>query len=333
MNGKERIRRTLAGEPTDIVARTPILMRYAAEYIGSNYGLFASDYRMLAEATLRTAREFGYDQVSVISDPYRETQGFGAEIRYVVDGVPRCVRHPLEDDPDLDKLAKPDPLRSERMLDRVRAVQTLKLEAPDYSILGWVEGPAAEAADLRNAEPFLVDLLDDEQYAGELMDLATDNAIAFARAQIEAGCDMLGIGDAIASQVGPDLYEELILSREKRLVDAIKAMGCAVKIHICGDITPLLPGLASLEPHVLDCDHMVNLAAARRAMPSGTVLTGNLDPAADVLFGSPESIRRKREQAYREACNPYFVNADSEIPSGTPEANLRALCESLPYAP
>ncbi|MDR1612139.1 MAG: uroporphyrinogen decarboxylase family protein [Planctomycetota bacterium] len=333
MTGRERILLALDGTPTDFVARTPILMRFGAEYIGSNYGAFASDFNTLVEATYRTAVDFGYDQVSVISDPYRETQGFGAEIQFVVDGVPRCVKHPLEDDPDLDRLLKPDPLRSERMLDRVRAVEKLKRIASDYSILGWVEGPAAEATDLRNAEPFLVDLIDDEDYACELMDIATETAINFARAQVEAGADMIGMGDAIASQVGPAIYEELIQPREKRIVDAVKAMGRQVKIHICGDITALLPGLADVAPQVLDCDHMVSLEKARRIMPAGTILTGNLDPANDVLFGDPKSIRRKLERAYREAGNPYFVNAGCEIPSGTPAENLRALCEPLAYRP
>ena len=329
MTGLERIKLTLAGKQTDIVPRTPILMRYAAEYIGSNYGAFTADHRVLVEANLRCAAEFGFDQVSCISDPYRETQGYGAPIQFVPDSVPHCLKHPLEEDRNLDKLPTPDPLASERMLDRVNAARAFKAAGGGYSILGWVEGPAAEASDLRNVEPFLVDLIDDEVYAGELMDLVVDNAIRFAQAQVDAGCDMIGIGDAIASQVGPVLYEELIQPREKRLVKAIRDMGVAVKLHICGDVTPLLPGLADVRPDVLDCDHMVSLAKAREIMPSGTVLTGNLDPVGDVLRGNPEAIRRKARKACEVAGAPYFLNAGCEIPSGTPVENLKALCEEI----
>lgn len=329
MTGKERIETVLAGGVPDQAPCTPILMQFAAEYIGSNYGAFASDYRVLVDANLRAAADFGFDQVSAISDPYRETQGFGAEIHFVADGVPRCLRHPLQEDRDLAKLAKPDPLRSERMLDRIHAVEAFKRQASDYSILGWVEGPAAEAADLRNTEPFLIDLIDDPDYAGELMDVALENAIQFAKAQIEAGCDMVGIGDAIASQVGPDLYEELIQPREKRLAAAIHALGAKVKIHICGDITPLLPGLADIAPDVLDCDHMVSLTEARRILPSATVLAGNLDPVCVVMRGTPESIRAAVAAAYAEAGPRYFINAGCEIPPGTPVENLKALCCSI----
>ncbi len=330
MTGRERIRRMMAGESVDIVPRTPILMQYAAEYIGSNYGRFAADHAVLVEANMRAAADFDFDQVSAISDPYRETEGFGAEIVFVADGVPRCVAPPLAADPDLEKLPRPDPARSPRMADRVAAIASFSRLARDYSILGWVEGPAAEAADLRGVENFLVDLMDNPGYAGEVMDLAVDNAIRFAEAQIKAGCDMVGMGDAIASQIGPALYEEFVLEREKRLVRAIQGMGAKVKIHICGDITPLLPGLAEIAPDVLDCDHMVSLARARREMPAGTVLTGNLNPVSDVLHGTPASIRQAVARACAEAGKPFFVNAGCEIPPGTPVENLKALCEPIP---
>ena len=71
----ERYMNVIQGQAVDFVPRVPILMRYAAEYIGSNYAAFASDYRVLAEANLRCAEDFGFDQVSTISDPYRETLG------------------------------------------------------------------------------------------------------------------------------------------------------------------------------------------------------------------------------------------------------------------
>ena len=41
----------------------------------------------------------------------------------------------------------------------------------------------------------------------------------------EAGADTIGIGDAVASQVSPRLYETLIQPREKQLVTALKESG------------------------------------------------------------------------------------------------------------
>jgi len=333
MNSRERYLAVLKGAPVDFLPRIPILMQYAAEYIGSNYAEFASDYRVLVNANEACARDFGIDQLSCISDPYRETQGFGSEIEYVKDGPPHST-HPLCADKNLSLLSKPDPLRSARMLDRIKAVEAYQeRRGAEYSILGWIEGPAAEAADLRDVGVFLMDIMEDEAFACELMDLCIDVGIQFARAQVRAGADTIGIGDAIASQISPDIYERLIQPREKKLVKAIQDIGGYVKLHICGNITHLLPGIADLGVDVLDVDHMVAVPRVRDAVGDRVVIAGNIDPASGVLGGTPSSIRHTVLRTYEEAGNPYMVNGGCEIPSGTPAENLRALCEPVPYRP
>jgi MtaA/CmuA family methyltransferase len=331
MNSLERYLATLEGRPVDHLARVPILMQFAAEYIGSNYGAFASDYQVLTEANLVCAREFGIDQLSTISDPYRETQGYGAKIIYERNMVPHCEKHPLEDDQDLTKLMQPDPLTSERMRDRIEAVRAYRARAGgEFSILGWVEGPTAEATDLRRMDNFFMDLMDDADYAGELMDLCVDVALDFARAQIEAGADTIGIGDAAASQVSRDSYEELILPRQQRLVRGLQQAGAKVRMHICGNITHLLPGLASLDLDIIDVDHMVDLRAVRKELGTRTAIAGNIDPVAGVLRSTPDAILRAVRDCYAQAGNPFMVAAGCEIPSRTPLENLRALCEPVP---
>lgn len=320
------------GQRADILPRVPILMQFAAEHIGSNYGAFASDYRVLVEANLRCAEDFGFDQVSAISDPYRETQGFGAEIIYVRDGVPRCPKPPLEDTKDLSRLKKPDPLTSERMLDRVRAVEAYKKAVyRQYSILGWVEGPAAEAADLRTAQNFLMDLILDAPFARELMERCVEVGIEFAKAQIDAGADTIGVGDAIASQVSPNLYEQMIFPLEKRLFEGIKAAGALIRLHICGDTTHLLPYFAKLPVDVVDLDWQVDMARARAILGHGKVMVANIDPANAIKGGTPASIRKALRALHRLVGNPFMAGAGCEIPAGTPPANLRALCEPIPY--
>ena len=329
MTGYERYLGVLKGTPGDILPRLPILMGFAARFIGSNYAAFASDYRVLAEANRRCVEFFDFDQVSAISDPYRETEGFGAAIEYVADGVPRCVKPPLEDSKDFAQLKRPDPRRSTRMLDRVRAIEEMrKFAHRRYSILGWVEGPAAEAADLRGVTNFLMDLVMEPAYAGDLMDRCVEVGIEFARAQIEAGADTVGVGDAIASQVSADLFGAMIAPREQRLFDGIHQAGGLVRLHICGNTTHLLPHFAGLHADIVDLDWQVSMRDAR-ALLGPKVLAGNLDPVSAVLRSTPEQIRRAVLDVYRAVGNPYMVGAGCEIPVGTPPENLKALCSPL----
>jgi MtaA/CmuA family methyltransferase len=332
MTPRQRYDAILDGRTPDIVPRIPILMQFAAEYIGSNYAAFASDHRVLVEANLRCAQDFGLDQLSTISDPYRETAGFGAEIRFHANAGPECVRPPLADatpgDNTLAGLTVPDPFSSPRMKDRIDAIRLYRERTGEnYSVLGWVEGPAALGADLRGLSEFLMDLMEEPEWSGKLMDLCVETSIRFARAQIEAGADTIGIGDAICSQISGGIYESLIWSRQLRLMQAIKSAGARIRLHICGQTQHLWPRLRELPIDILDCDHMVDLAAARAALPSHWVLAGNVDPVSDLRFGGADSIPAKVMTCARVSGPRFMVCAGCEIPSGTPAANLHAFCE------
>lgn len=338
MTGRQRYFAMLDRQPVDHVPRIPILMRYAAEHIGSNYGAFTADHQVLVEANQVCAATFGMDQVSAISDPYRETTGFGGEVHHDPDSGAHLRQPPLPAEDltaeDIAGLPAPDPQATPRMRDRLEAIKRFRAESGEsHSVLGWIEGPAAEAADVRGVENFMMDLLLEPELIAELMDVCKVVGLAFAKAQIDAGADTVAIGDAVASQVSGEVYEELILPRQQWLIGQIKACrpDVRVRLHICGNITHLLPGIATLAIDILDVDHMVDLAHAREVLGSRIALAGNIDPVAGVLRGSPDTIRQELRECYRKAGNPYLVNAGCEIPSGTPVENLLALCEPIPW--
>ena len=333
MTSLERYLATLKGAPVDFLPRIPILMQFATEYIGKTYADFAADCRVLVEANIRCRDDFGLDMVGVMSDPYCETQGFGAEIRYAADHAPYCVKTILSDITDLSPMRlDPDPYQSERMLNRLNAIREYKRRVGgECCILGWVEGPAAEAADVRGVQDFLMDLWDNEEACVTLMEHCIHTAIRFAHAQIAEGADTIGVGDAIASQISPEMYRKLVWPLEKKLFEAIRDKGGIVRLHICGDITHLLPHLAELPIDILDIDHMVDPVEARRIMGPRVAIAGRIDPVAEVLHGTPDSIRAAVLASYAKIGNPHIVMAGCEIPPGTPPENLRALCEPVTY--
>lgn len=211
MNSYERYMGMIQGKKVDIIPRTPILMHFAADYINASYSDFASDYNIMTKSKLKLAEDFGFDLVDVMSDPYREMTAFGGKIEYRYDTTPKCIKAPLEEKKSLNQLSVPNVNTSERLVNAIRAIESYKTQAyKKYSINGWVEGPAAETADLRGAENFLIDLMDDKAYCRDLMEICTNTAILFASAQIKAGADTIGIGDAIASQVSVETYPYIL---------------------------------------------------------------------------------------------------------------------------
>ena len=160
MNSRERIFALIDGRPIDRVPLMPITMMFASDQVGARYLEYVTDYRVLAEAQLRTAERFGLDFVSCISDPARECADLGAKIRFFDDQPPAFVESDalLADKSVLAKLKIPDPLGGGRMHDRVKAAALLKEKVgAELIVEGWIEGPCTMAANLRGINTLMLD--------------------------------------------------------------------------------------------------------------------------------------------------------------------------------
>jgi uroporphyrinogen-III decarboxylase len=87
MTPKQRIYATIKGLSLDRPAVTPIFMAWASHYVGHSYRDYYLDGDVLVEAQLAVTRDFGLDQVSAISDPWREASAYGVEFDYPEEGV------------------------------------------------------------------------------------------------------------------------------------------------------------------------------------------------------------------------------------------------------
>jgi MtaA/CmuA family methyltransferase len=330
VNSRERVLAMIEGRPVDRLPNMPITMMFAADVGGVKYRDYAADYRVLVEAQLRTAEEYGFDYVSVISDPGREAADCGAVIKYFDDQPPAIdeTQARLADKASLATLKIPDPLAGGRMTDRVRAAALFKERAGGEKLIeGWIEGPCAEAADLRGINTLMTDFYDAPAFVRDLFEFVLEMDLRFARAQMEAGADLIGVGDAAASLVGPAIYDEFVWPYEKKMVEGLHAMGARVRLHICGNTRRILAGMGRLGCEIVDLDYMVPVAQARAAMGPQPVLLGNLDPVRALRDGTPESVTAAVAECHRQAGPRYIVGAGCEVPRGTPPENVRALSQ------
>lgn len=330
MTGRERILALLHGKQADHLPCMPITMMFAADILGVRYGAYARDHKLMATAQIKTAEMFSLDYVSTISDPAREAADYGANIQWY-DNQPPAI---LEDDAlfadkqTLSRFTIPDPLSGGRREDRIRGVELLhERVGSDLFVEGWVEGPCAEASDLRGINRLMLDFSDDAAFVRDLFHLVVDGAVRFAAIQIQAGADIIGIGDAAASLVGPRVYKEFVFPAEKKLVDAIHSLGGKVRLHICGNTRRILSGMGELGADLVDIDFPVPLYQARADMGLHQVLAGNLDPVREVRNGSPESITDSLEALRRQVGERWIVAAGCEIVRDTPHCNLLALSQ------
>jgi MtaA/CmuA family methyltransferase len=316
------------GTPVDRLPLMPITMMFAGDWLGVNYRQYVSDFRILAEAQLKVASDFHFDYVSVISDPAREASDLGASLEWFENQPPAIIesRALLREKSTLGGLELPDPVAGDRMLDRVQGVALLRKRTDSELLVeGWVEGPCALGADLRGLNTLMVDFIDDADFVNDLFEFALQVALRFARAQVEAGADLIGVGDAAASLIGPRLYFDYVLPFEKRLIGELHAMGTRARLHICGNTHKLFRGMAVVAAEQVDLDWMAPLSEARKEMGASQTLAGNIDPVRVLRDGTPDAILSALEECFRQASGRYIVSAGCEVPRDTPEPNLRAM--------
>ena len=324
--------RSLSGllrKPLDRLPAQPICMTFAARVAGVKYYDYVTDYRVLVEAQLKTYEEFGFDIVTLCSDPCREAVDCGAEVKWFEDQPPAHDPNNslLKDKNKLLGLKQPDPLSGGQMHDRVKGTELFREKVGgEIPILGWIEGPMAEAADLRGFD-IMMDIVDDPKFVTDLFEFITEMEINFAKAQIDAGVDIIGIGDAAASLVGADMYREYILPYEKRMIDAIHEMGCLVRLHVCGNIDHLLEDMSSLNVDMFDIDFLTNLRLARETLGSDVAILGNIEPVKYFLESTAEDVYNGLSECHQIVGDNYVVGPGCEVPPKSKYENVRAIME------
>ena len=331
MNSFTRVMNRLQGKPVDRIPNMSIVMMFAAKEVGITFGQYCSDYRLLAEGALRCYEKYGIDMVCAISDPMREAEGFGTQVVIPEDGVPYAAVKRLQKLSDIDSLKVIDPSAGLRMSDRVEAVRLLRQQVEnDVPVIGWVEGALAECCDLMHMQEVFINMLDEPEAIRHLIEICTEQGILFAKAQVEAGAHIIGLGDAATSLIGPALYAEFVLPYQKRMIRAIHDMGVPVKLHICGNINPVMHLVAQTGADMVDCDFMVDMERAADILPQGTAICGNFNPVEIMLQGTAERVKEETRRCMDLGRrNNNFVAPGCEVPKDTPPENMLALLEAL----
>lgn len=331
MNSYERVMNCLAGKPVDRMPNMSLVMMFAAKQAGVTYGEFVSDYRLLVEGNLICYEKFGFDMLCAISDPMREAEGFGAKVIIEPDKVPYSPIKRIQNRADISTLKVVDPSSSRRMNDRIEAVRLMREKAgKDIPVCGWIEGALAESCDLMAMDEFFMDLFDEEEEVLELLEISAQQAILFAQEQVWAGADIIGVGDAAASLIGPRMYEKHALPYQKKIIQAIHDMGAKVKLHICGDLNPVLHLVAQTGADIVDADSMVDMKKAVEIMPENCRVCGNMHPV-DVIYNGTTQMVKDDVKRCIDILKPYhgIIAPGCEIPKDTPVENVIAMQQAI----
>ena len=318
MNGKERVRRTLRGEPVD---RLP---RYL--WIGAAVAPKLCEYYQIPPEALEG--KVGNDVMQTWLSINREMERPAAEGERFTDewGIVwerqgyynMVIHHPMAE-LDAEEIRRyPVP----GLLDGGRFDRFDRLLA-DYGqthfIGADVSGTLFEPAyHLRGMENLLMDLASEAEEADAILDVVEAHSTRIAVEAARRGADWIWLGDDMGSQLdllmSPDLWRHYFKPRMARIIEAVRTVkpDMPIAYHSCGAVRRILPDLLDLGLDVINplqqsaahMDHDEN----RRLFGDRATMVCGPDTQKFLLHATPQQVREEvRDLARRLGSRGRFL--------------------------
>jgi uroporphyrinogen decarboxylase len=195
-------------------------------------------------------------------------------------------------------------------------------------VVGCVLGPFTLATQLLGMENALYMAVDDPQRLEQVMDFATDVAIDFGKAQVDAGAHVPMVFDPSASPavVPPRFFREFELPRLRRLFEELSVAGSMAKwLHIAGPAGPILPYYPKAGVTIANFDYCISPETAIAGIP-GICLDGNIK-SLSFVEANPAQIEARAATllAVFRKRKGFILSSGCEIPPESAPENVSAL--------
>ncbi len=328
--------RALKGETLN---RPPVwMMRQAGRYL-PDYMKLKAKYtffercetpELASEITIQPVEQVGVDAAIIFSDILVVPAAMGLEVQ-MVEGKGPLLPDPIKHINDLKKLHVPDvheklqyvfdalSLTKEKLNGRVPLIGFAG--APWTLLCYMVQGKGSKTFDEAKAFCFT-----QPDTAHALLQMITDTTIAYLKAQVKAGADVVQIFDSWGGLLSPQDFETFSLQYIRQIVAALKEE-CLTIIFAKGAWFAL-EEMAATGAHGLGIDWCIKPALARQFAGNNITLQGNFDPAK--LLGPIDEIKRSaRAMVDAFGTTRYIANLGHGILPNVPVDHARAFVETV----
>lgn len=207
------------------------------------------------------------------------------------------------------------------------AIKILKSKGDNVPVIGNITGPISTASSIMEPSVFYKELRKKNEDAHKFMEFVTDQLIVFAKAQIEAGADVIAISDPSGTGeiLGPKLFEEFAVKYLNKLIDSIKSDRVKTIVHICGQMRKVYDKVDLIHSDALSFDAIVSMSEARSSLQD-RVLMGNVSTYI-IEFGESDKIVGLMNKCISDGSD--IISPACGLGMKSPLKNVRAMLSSL----
>ncbi|WP_204245420.1 methylcobamide:CoM methyltransferase MtaA [Methanosarcina horonobensis] len=324
---KTRLLAALEGKPVDKVPVCSVTQTGIVELmdeVGAPWPESHSNPELMAKLAIANYELSGLEAVRV---PYCLTvlvEAMGCEINMgTKNRQPSVTGHPYPK--DLEGAAIPaDLLQKGRIPAVLEAIKIIREKVgPDVPIVGGMEGPITVASDLVSVKSFMKWSIKKIDLFEQTLDLATEAAIMYANAMVEAGADIIAIADPVASPdlMSPDSFKQYLQSRLQKFSSSVNSVTI---LHVCGNVNPILNYMADCGFEGLSVEEKIGSAKkAKEVIGTRARLVGNVSSPFTLLPGPIDKIKAEAKQAIADGVD--VLAPGCGIAPMTPLENIKAM--------
>ena len=255
-----------------------------------------------------------------------EAECFGSTIRVTDDEVPTVIGAVVSDEDAADALVVPEVGVCRTGL-YIEAIAKASEMITDRPVLAGVIGPFSLAGRLMDVGEAMAYCYEEPDMVHTVLEKTTKFLIAYCEAYKAAGANGVVMAEPLAGMLSPGLAEEFSHPYVKQIVDAVPTEEFAVIYPNCGDNVKLMTkgiyGIGAMGYHFGNACRMADMIPDA---PADVLVMGNVDPAAQINQGTPESVMAATLKVMEECCYaPNFViSSGCDIPPMSPWANIEA---------
>jgi uroporphyrinogen decarboxylase len=169
----------------------------------------------------------------------------------------------------------------------------------EYPILGAVPSTVFEGSwFLRGFEQFLQDMVDNQDFAEQIMDGVMSFNLEVARRAVELGADIIWLGDDVGIQnamlISPESWRRHLKPRYAKIIQELKSANKNVRIafHTDGHIQPIIEDFVDIGLDILNSlqPDSNNLSFIKKRFGGNLSFWGSVDVQHALPFGTPAEV-------------------------------------------
>ena len=175
-------------------------------------------------------------------------------------------------------------------LNQVKA--TKELVGEEYPLMCGHDGPLTACGVLIGMEQVMLALGKREPWLPKLMDFAVQCLAVYADLIVEAGTDILNLGDPVSSgdMISGMMFKKTVLPAYYAYKEKKVHQETPVLVHICGKAGSRVEAIRDFGAKFFSVDSMVDLEEMLEKCEHKMVMVGNINPAEVMVQGTPEEV-------------------------------------------